>query len=304
MKKIIAVLVLSILLVSVCCVSAQDTVEAVAVVDGLEREIVIDEPVTSVITLAPSMTEIVCALGKCDLLKGTDAYSNYPEDRPETETVVNYDQSLNYELMLDIQPDLILAAETTGTDQVYEMEDLGLTVFYQLNPTDFDGLYENIREIAVLLDAEEEAEEVIADMQTRVAAVEAAVANVTERPTVFYEIDASDPTKPWTSGGGTFIDMLITMAGGTNIAADQEGSWLQLSEEYLIEANPDVIILGDSNYGTDLEAVRARAGWDAIEAVKTGAVYAFNDDLSSRPAPRLVEALEIIAGLLHPECFE
>ena len=96
MKKLFAVLVLSILFVSVCCVSAQDTAEAVKVVDGLEREVVIDEPVTSVITLAPSMTEIVCALGKCDLLKGTDAYSNYPEDRPETETVVNYDQSLNY----------------------------------------------------------------------------------------------------------------------------------------------------------------------------------------------------------------
>ena len=98
--------------------------------------------------------------------------------------------------------------------------------------------------------------------------------------------------------------MLITMAGGVNIAADREGSWLQLSEEYLIAEDPAVIILGDSNYGTDLAAVRARPGWDAIEAVKSGAVYAFNDDLSSRPGPRLVEALEIIAGLLHPECFE
>ncbi len=304
MKRLSIAFVLSLLLVFVGCVSAQETAEAVKVVDGLEREVVIDSPVTSVITLSPSMTEIVCALGKCDLLNGTDAYSNYPEDRPETESVVNYDMSLNYELMLDIAPDLILAAETTGTDQVYEMEKLGLNVFYQLNPTDFDGLYENIREIAVLLDAEDEAEDVIADMQTRVAAVEDAVANVTERPTVFYEIDATDPSKPWTSGGGTFIDMLISMAGGVNIAAEQEGSWLQLSEEYLIAQDPSVIILGDSNYGTDLEAVQARPGWDAIEAVKTGAVYAFNDDLSSRPGPRLAEALEIIAGLLHPECFE
>ena len=124
------------------------------------------------------------------------------------------------------------------------------------------------------------------------------------RPTVFYELDASQPNAPYSIGPGSFMDLLIAEAGGTNITADQSSPWVQLSLEDLVVKDPDIILLGDSNYGTTAESVAQRAGWEGLKAVKNGAVLPFNDDLVSRPGPRLVDGLEELAKLLHPDLFK
>jgi iron complex transport system substrate-binding protein len=126
-----------------------------------------------------------------------------------------------------------------------------------------------------------------------------------QKPKVFYELDATDPAKPWTAGPGTFIDLLIGLAGGQNIGASLSGDWAQISQEALIVQNPDIILLGDALYGgITPESVAARPGWSGISAVSAKRVLTINDDLVSRPGPRMIDGLEALAKSIHPELFK
>lgn len=286
-------------------VSAQETetIELVTMTDDLGREVEIPHPLTSVITLAPSLTEMVYFLDGMDMLAGCDMYSDYPEETAELEKFTNWDSSIIYEALVAAAPDLVLAAEINSMDQIKDLEDLGLTVFYIKNPTTFEELSESILVAGEVLGKDKEAEALAADIEDRVAELDAVMAKNTETPLVFYELDATDPTKPWTAGAGTFISMIIEKAGGKNLGDDVEGSWIQVGLETLIDADPEIILLGDYKYGSTPEAVAARTGWDSLTAVAEGQMYGFDDNLVSRPGPRLVEGLETIAQILHPELF-
>jgi iron complex transport system substrate-binding protein len=178
-------------------------------------------------------------------------------------------------------------------------------VFALPNPTDLPGMFANLRTTATLTGREAEAEALITDLESRVTAVTNTIAAVEEKPLVFYEIDGTDANAPWTSGSGTFVDTLITMSGGQNVGAVLDGAWAQISIEELISQNPDIIILGDFTWGgVTPEDVAARDSWTGLTAVQNGAVYTFDDNQVSRPGPRLVDGLENMAKLLHPELFE
>lgn len=278
---------------------------AITVTDDLNRQVNLQRPAQKIVSLAPSNTEILFALGAGKQVVGRDAFSDYPEAAKSLADVGGGWGELNNELIVSLQPDLVLAAQINTAEQVKTLEDLGLTVYYLANPTDFDGLYANLREVAILIGREKEAETLIADLKARVATVEEKVAISSYRPLVFYELDSTDINAPWTSGPGTFIDLLINMAGATNLGHDLQGEWVQVSVEELISRNPDVILLGDYVWGgVKPEDVAARPGWDAIAAVKNEKVYPFDDNLVSRPGPRLVDGLEELARLLHPELFK
>lgn len=254
--------------------------------------------VDSVIPLAPSVTEIVCALGECEKVIGTDMNSDFPEELPEERLIVtNPDGSLNLEWIIASQPDLIIATEMQTPEQIAQLNELGLTVISVKNPESFEELFEQIRMIGDQLDTGEEDEELCEALEERVESIAEKTAESETAPTVFYEIDATDPTKPWTTGAGTFMDTLITQAGGKNITGSLEGDWLQVSLEYLIAEDPDIILLGDANYGVTIESVAERTGWSGLRAVKNGHVYLFDDDLASRPGPRLVDGLETMAEI-------
>lgn len=307
MKKM---LVLFGLLLVLCCslfpVSAQETltVEQVTYTDDLNREVVIPQPLTSVVTLAPSLTETLYYLGAEDLITAVDINSDFPESLSELPRVTGWDMAVNYELLLSLEPELVLVSEMTGLEDIANMETLGLTVFCVKNPADFPELFESMLVIGDLIGKTPEAEELTASLEDRVAEIEAVMADVEETPLVFYEIDATDPTKPWTAGKGTFISKLIQMAGGINLGDQLEGDWIQISQEALIDADPEIILLGDSMYGSTAEDAAQRTGWDGISAVRNGLLYEFDDNLVTRPGPRLVDGFDLIAHLLHPEMFE
>ena len=124
------------------------------------------------------------------------------------------------------------------------------------------------------------------------------------RPTVFYELDATDPQNPYTVGAGTFIDTIITMSGGFNIGQTLEGAYAPISSEEVITQNPEIILLADAPYGVTPDTVAARSGWDVITAIQNNAIFEFDPFLVSVPGPRLVDGLETMAKLLHPESFE
>ena len=281
------------------------TPEPIVVVDGLDREFILEEPAQRIISMAPSNTEILFAVGAGDQVVGRDSFSDYPEEAQDVTDIGGGFGELDTETILSLEPDLVLAADLTPPEHIQALEKLGILVFVVPNPTNLEGMYDNLRVVAQITGHEPESDALIEDLQARVAAVEAKVATVEERPLVFYELDGTDANAPWTSGPGTFIDTLLAQAGGTNLGNVLDGAWAQISIEELIVQDPDIILLGDYTWGgVTPEDVAARAGWGEITAVQNGAVYIFDDNLVSRPGPRMVEGLEQLAILLHPDLFQ
>lgn len=283
------------------------TPAAITLTDGLGRTVTLAAPAQKIVSIAPSSTEILFAIGAGPQVIGRDQNSDYPEEAKKLADIGGSDMynKLNTELILSMNPDLVLAANITPPEQIKALEDLGVTVFMLPNPTDLDGMYANLRTAAKLTGREAQSETLISSLQTRVKAVEDKLANAPEKPLVFYEINGTDTQAPWTSGPGTFIDTLIAMAGGRNIGASLKDPWSQISLEELVRQDPDMIVLGDALWGGNTpELVKQRAGWGAISAVKNDRIFPFDDNLMSRPGPRLVDGLEALAKLLHPELFK
>lgn len=279
------------------------TAAPLQITDGLGNVVTLAGPAQRIVTLAPSNTELLFALGAGGQMAGRDELSDYPAEAQAVASIGATYGALNTETIVALKPDLILAAEVNSPEQMKGLQDLGLTVFWLANPTDFEGLFQNLMIVGQLTGRTAEADALVADLRARVQAVTDKVAGVTSRPKVFYELDATDPTKPYTVGTGTFMDTLLTLAGGQNVAAGLESAYPQISAEELVKQNPDFILLGDAAYGVNPDVVKARAGWEAIAAVQTGRILAFDDNVASRPGPRLVDGLEALAELLHPELF-
>ena len=189
-------------------------------------------------------------------------------------------------------------------EQIKAMEDLKLVVFIVANPVKLEDLYQNLQFIGTLTGHADEAKALSAKLQARQQKVAEAIANAKDKPKVFYELDATAPAKPFTVGANTFIDLLINLAGGVNIAAKLKGDYPEISQEELVAQNPDIILLGDAAYGMTPDQVAKRAGWNAIKAVKDNKVFAVDDNLISRPGPRLLDGLEAMAKQIHPELFK
>jgi len=272
--------------------------------DGLGRSITLVEPAQRIVSLAPSNTEILYAIGAGAQVVGRDEFSNYPEAALDLPTVGGSFGGYNDEAIVNLEPDLVLAAEINTPEQVSALEDLGLTVYYLSNPTNLDGMYANLMTLAMLTGHEAETQTLVDGLQVRVEAVLEKASNVESQPTVFYELDATDPSAPYTAGPGTFLDTLINLAGGKNAAAELGSPWGQLSIEAIVVQEPEIILLGDAAYGITVESVSERAGWEALSAVQNEKVFPFDDDLVSRPGPRLVDGLENLFTLLHPEITE
>ena len=284
--------------------AVRDEKQAIEIVDGYGRGASIDIPVDRIVSLAPANTEILFAIGAGDKVVGRDEFSNYPEEAVEIPSVGGPYTDISTETILSLEPDLVIGSELTPPEQIQAFEEMGLTVFVLANPLDIKDIYNNIRLLSEFVGMEEEAEALIMDMQDRISEVEALVNSVEERPLVFYELDGTDPNAPWTAGPGSYIDTLISMAGGINVGSEFDQPWVQLSAEEIIAQNPEVILLGDSIFGVTVEDVISRPGWDNLNAVLEDRVYPFNDDLVSRPGPRVVEGLEKLVRLIHPELFE
>lgn len=272
--------------------------------DGLQRTVEFSSAPQRIVSLAPSATEILYAVGAGEQMVGRDSFSNYPEEAKALADVGGSMGDYSYEAIANLQPDLVVATEINTPDQVKALEDLGIKVYYIANPVALEDLYPILATMGEITGHSDAATALVDSLKARVEAVSTKTASAASTPVVFYELDGTDPAKPWTAGPGTFIDQLIALAGGKNAASELSGAWAQISVEELLVQDPQVILLGDAAYGMTAEQVAARTGWDSLQAVSTGQVYAFNDDLVSRPGPRLVDALEELSKLLHPELYK
>jgi len=301
-KTLLITLLFTLLLTA--CGSGSSASGNLTFTDGLGREIKLDGPAQSVVSLAPSNTEILFAIGAGPQVAGRDEFSDYPAEAASIESVGGSMGEYSAEAIVALKPDLVLAAEINTPELVKQLEDLGLTVYYLKNPRTLEEMYTNLGIVGQLTG--HDVSDLVDSLKERVKVVDEKVALASARPTVFYEIDATDASKPYTYGPGTFGDLLITRAGGENLAttAGITDPYPQVSLEQVVATDPGVIILGDAMWGTTPESVQSRAGWDVIDAVKNDQIFPFDDNLVSRPGPRLVDGLEQLAKLLHPDLFK
>jgi len=273
----------------------------VVVVDSRGREVEVPADVQRIVSLAPSNTEILFALGLGDKIVGVTNFCDYPEGAKSVAKVGDA-MEMNVEKIVSLSPDLVLAID--GMQEVQSsLEEVGLAVVV-LQPADLEAIYETIELVGQAAGGEEAAQTLVDSMRAKIEAVTAKVQDVSERPKVFYELDGTDAAKPWTAGAGSWHDRFINMVGGVNIAGSVDMAWLQFSAEEIVAQDPDIIVLGDANYGVTPEAVAQRAGWDVIAAVRSGAVRPIDDNLISRPGPRVADGVEALAKIIHPDLFE
>lgn len=275
----------------------------VSVVDDAGRTVEIARTPQRFVSLAPSNTEILFALGLDDKVVGVTDFCDYPEEAKAIEKLGGIEPNL--EKIVALNPDLVLAigGSPAQVEKATEMEKLGLAVLV-LEPGDIEGIMANIELVGKAAGAEKEASELVTEMRKRFDDITARVKGAESRPKVFFELDATDPSKPYTPGPGSFIDALITLAGGSNVGAGAKMQWAQLSTEEIIAQDAEVIVLGDANYGVTAEMVKERPGWSVITAVKNAAIYPIDDVLVSRPGPRIIDGLEALTRIIHPELFE
>jgi iron complex transport system substrate-binding protein len=264
------------------------------VFDDLGRLVAINGTPQRIISLAPSNTEILFALGLGDKVVGVTDYCDYPPEALEKEKVGGY-ATPDIEKIVALNPDLVLVAYGTPMDVINSLVGLGLTVF-GIKTTDLDDLLNDIRRIGEITDKEVEAQALTAAMASRIQAVTNQTEELEQRPRVFY-IVWHDPL--WTAGSGTFIHELIEKAGGVNICQNITG-YATISIEEVVARDPEIIIASEWSYDWAKNATELAS----TNASQTGRIYTVDDDLVQRPGPRLVKGLEWFAHFIHPEIFE
>ena len=308
MAKAITTVMAALLILGLAACSGQSSSPQpppTTVIDDLGREVRLEKPPAKIISLAPSNTEILFALGLGDRVVGVTEFCNYP---PEIEDLKNQGKlaviggfaNPDLEKIIALDPDLILATGLHEKEVIPKLEERNLKVF-ALAPKSLDQLIEDFRKVGQLTGGEEAATRLIDQMRQRIQEVAEKVGGLKKRR-VFY-VTWHDPI--WTAGSGTIANELIEKAGGINIFRDIS-DYKMVDLETVLARNPQVIIActghGESR---DMPFVWAKEEprLAATEARQNGRIYQIDADLITRAGPRVVEALEKLAYFIHPEVF-
>jgi len=300
MKKIGIFIVLS-LLVSML-IGCQPQFQSGTFTDDLGRQVRIEKAPERIVSHVPGITELLFALDLGEKIVGVSEYCDYPETAKTTPKVGDFFHP-SIEMIVDLDPDLVL---TNGSVEyvMTQLDSLGIA-YVVLKPTDINGIIKNIELVGEITGMEKEANEVIKDMRDRMFRVSTQTKDA-PRIRTFYIFATTDLNNPWTAGPGSFVDSLITMASGENIGARASAPWVQFSIEEVVNADPEVIII-DVSHGSAVISVtelKKHPVWRKMTAIKQGRIYPIDGDIVNRPGPRIVDGLEEIAKIIHPELFE
>ena len=272
---------------------------AVTLTDMTGREITLDEPATRIVALTPSDCEILYAIGAGDLLGGRGKYCDYPAEVTEIPAVESGSDT-NIEQIVELQPQVLLMSTMSQTDeQVQQLEAAGVHVVVS-DAQDIEGVYTAIHMIGELVGKQDEAASVVESMQKTFDEIKANAGDGSK--TVYFEVSPLQYGL-WTAGTGTFMDEIANMMGLKNCFADVTG-WSEISEEQVLERNPDYIVTISMYYGegpTPEEEILARPGWENVTAVKNGKILNLQNNELSRPAPRLAEGAQALYDFVYGE---
>ena len=273
--------------------------------DDIGRTVTIQNIPQRIVSLSPSNTEIVYALGLQDELVGVTSDDDYPADA-QTKPIVSDYSTTDLEKVVAAKPDLVLADSLQQHDVVPALEKLGITVFV-MTPPDINGIFHDIQVLGQITGKTQAAVVLVNGMQNSIKSVTDKTAKLaaTQKLRVLY-VTWYDPI--WTAGNGTMIQYLIDQAGGTNIAAGLSG-YATISLEDVVQQNPQVIIVMSSmgsmgSSDASLNYVETNDQLKSTDAVKNGQVYEVDADIFARTTPRIVDGLQILAKYFHPELFK
>ena len=278
------------------------------VVISTDREgnsITLPETMDKIVSIGPSNTEILVALGFGDKIIAADAWSdNVLGITPGVAMLPSFAE-IDNEFLIDLQPDVIIVSGMSkigGNNPLQLVEDTGICVIVIPSSTSIDGIKEDIRFLAAVMGAAARGEEIVAEMErgiNEIKAIGAAIA-AADRKTVYFEI--SPAPHMFSFGSGTFLNEMIEIIGAVNILADQD-SWTGVSDEIVLDANPDVILTSTNFLDDAIGEIMGRPGWNAITAVQNEAVFYIDADSSNRPSHHIIKALREMAAAVYPELF-
>jgi len=276
---------------------ANESGDNVLLVDDYGRTVKLDKIPERIVSTAPTPTELLFAVGAGPLVVGVDNYSDYPEDALSLPKVGSYE--LSVEVIVSLEPDLIVSSDLVPLSQLELLEDQGIPYVILATRT-LDDIMRDIRLVGILTGHVTEAEALVQSLEERVSAVTAKTQTADlEKPKVYLEYFPY-----WTFGPGSFGNDLIGLAGGINIGQNATSEYPMVTSEFVIAEDPDVIIY-TVGYMTETtaEEIASRPGWDEISAVQDDEIYSLDDNLISRYGPRIVDGLEQLAQILHPDLF-
>lgn len=275
----------------------------VTVIDDGGFTVTVDKEPQTIVSLAPTNTEIIFALGLGDKVIGDTDYCNYPEAAKTLPKIGGY-STINIEKIVALNPDVIYANHNNGYDNIEHLKELGYTIIL-INPESIDGIYNAIEIIGKTSGADLKAEAVIAEIKSGIKEITDKLKGVETKPSVMHAMSV-DPY--WVSGSKTFQDELISLAGAVNAFSDVE-SWGTVTIEKLITTSPDIILtdpgadMGSPGENTLQQAFFTDPRLSDITAVKNQDVYVMDADIFDRGGPRVVEALDALVKITHPEIF-
>jgi iron complex transport system substrate-binding protein len=277
---------------------AQAETFPITITDDEGTEVTLEALPERIISLSPANTEIVFALGAGDRLVGGTAFDDYPAEAADLPDVATF-QGVTMEQVVALEPDLVLAAGNffTPPDDVTRMRELGYPVVVVYAP-DVPAVLADIELIGTAIGAADEAQAMTAEMSGQLDAVAAAAAEAGSTPRTFYQI-GSEP-EIYAPAPDSFVADMVALAGGQPITTSDPVVF-SIPLEELVVADPEVIVVGDANYGVCPADVAARPGWGDMTAVVEGDVRPVDDVPVTRPGPRLAEGLASLARAIHPE---
>jgi len=298
LSRVLKIMMMVICLASVAIPDSRAK-ESLIMGDQAGRNVQVPVRPVRVIALAPSVTEIVFALGRGDRLVGVTDFSDYPEAARRITSVGSY-VYLDIEKIVSLKPDLCIAVKDGNPLAIVRrIEAFGIPVF-AVNPRDLESVMASVMDIGKLLDADESAHSLISDMKQRLDRIEARVSKAVSRPRVFFQIGVSPIVS---AGSDTFIHELIVRAGGKNLAGNLAG-YPRFSREEVLALSPDIVIVTSMERQDTFDRVIENwQEWPDLPAVTNERIFLVDSDLFDRPTPRLIDALEKLVRLIHPELF-
>ncbi|WP_425355504.1 ABC transporter substrate-binding protein [Saccharibacillus sacchari] len=275
--------------------TASQTVYPLTLTDATGTEVTLDAAPSKIVSLAPSETETLFALGLDEQIVGVSDNDDYPEAAKSKPKMGGFE--LNTEAIVAAQPDIVFVADVTDDATVESLRGLGLNVF-KFNPDTLEDVINDVTTYGEITDRQAEAKDVTDKMRTDIEKIRTAAASIDEadRKTVYLEFSPG-----WTVGKGEFMDELISTSGAIN-AANATTGWSEVDAEAIIQANPDVILY--SQLSVDPQTIKDRSGWATIAAVENDQLFAIDDNLVSRPGPRLSEGLIEVFNAIYPDALQ
>ena len=297
LKRAIALILLAALCLNLSCSVPKDSTTSSSsriFTDEIGRQVTVKSNPQRIISLAPSITEILFALKLADRVVGVTSYCDFPDEARAKEKVGDTIKP-NLERLIALKPDLILISTASQLEKItQQLDQLGIPVFVT-NPKSVNEVVVSIRKIGELTGATQRAEEMAAEMQTRIAGVQQQVTNQST-PRVLYILQLSPLI---TAGKNTFINDLIKQAGGRSISGDEAADYPQFSRETALARAPEVIIV-PASHGTELVNIEAvQQAFATTPAIQNSRIVRINPDLIDRPGPRIVEGLEALRTGIH-----